>query len=313
MPRVRARYSRLCPLLVSLVLSFACERNQSPPADAPEPAPTPSGPTPAETPADEAEPEPQTPQPEIRTSPPDPASELPEVAGLAYLEVVTGNADPEAELPMIVAFHGNTAYPGLMAWALLDDGGPASAPAPPFGQAARFIFPPGVDAYGAPGHARWFSVTANEAQSEPDAMSKLCTQIEAVTDEVAAALTKLAATRPTRGKPIITGHSQGGILTFALAIRHPEAFAAAVPAAGWLPKPLWPTQKASGPAATCELVSLHGDADTVVNYEVTREGIEHLRGLGYPIRAIDYPGVGHSFGPLLANLRRELETLAKAE
>lgn len=295
--------SHSCLLLSALVLALAgaCERA---------PAPIPSEPTPTPQPVTPA-PEPVPPAPVV-TEPapgqlPEPApSLLKEIAGVHYLEVVTGGAEADATLPMIVALHGNGAYPRLMKYAMLDDEGTSSRPAAPFDTPARFIFPRGSEAIEPPGHARWFSVTANEAMTDPAQLAELSTQIQTQSQLVADAITALSEARPTRGKPIVVGHSQGGILAFGLAVLRPEVFSAVYPLAGWLPRPLWPTQPATGAAAALPIVTMHGTADTLVSYAETNDGVTHLEQLGWTVTMVPYPGVKHVLSPMLAELRVDL-------
>src|SRR5690606_9262370 len=62
-------------------------------------------------------------------------------------------------------------------------------------------------------------------------------------DQLAPVIDEFRQTRPTLGKPILVGFSQGGIMTFALATRFPQQFGAAFPMAGWLPPELYPEPK----------------------------------------------------------------------
>jgi phospholipase/carboxylesterase len=97
--------------------------------------------------------------------------------------------------------------------------------------------------------------------------------------------------RPTLGKPIVTGFSQGGILSFALATRYPTLFAAAFPLAGWLPPVLYP------PAATKQkypyIYAQHGARDTTVPTQKGRATIQGLRARGLRVDYREVPGVGH--------------------
>ena len=207
-------------------------------------------------------------------------------------------------VPMIVALHGNTAYPSLMKYALIDDPGTAKHPAPAFDAPARCIFLRGTELVGPEGHARWFSITAKEAMSSEAELEALSAQMKDVSGKVAKAVEALAQRRPTRGKPIVTGHSQGGILTFALAIEHGELFSAAYPVSGWLPRPLWPDKRE---ASVPPITALHGADDEVVSYAQSKLALDHLDKLGYDVTRRD--GLGHALSPMLAKLR-ELLTAA---
>lgn len=292
---------RRSSVLVMLALLLACESS-------PREQPTASAPLePALTATPSVEPE-SPPEPVVA-----PLLDLPEVAGVHYLEIVTGGAEPDAELPMIIALHGNGAYPALMAQATIHQLGTKKRPAAPFDAPARFIFLRGTEPVGAPGHARWFSITAADAQESPARAAKLATQIEARSHFVAAAIEELIRLRPTRGKPIITGHSQGAILTLGLAVFHPELFELAIPMAGWLPRPLWPTQPADGAATQLRIVALHGTGDTIVNFARSREVVDRLAALGWSIELRAYAGVKHTFNPMLAELRSLLRAAGQLE
>lgn len=276
----------LALLALALTLGTACEPK---PADSrpQQPAKTPatdSAPTAAEPDA--------TPEPQANNEAPA-ASELPAIAGVHYLEIVTGNADPEATLPMIVAIHGLGDTPRNFQ-ALFAD----------FSPPARIILPRALDPY-EPGWS-WFPLRARD----PD-VEALAGGIKAAADTLAPAITALADSRPTRGKPIVTGFSQGGMLTFTLAVHHGELFSAAVPLSGWLPEPLWP--KADGsPAAAPPIVAFHGDADVAVRFEPTAAAVAELERLGYRVRLQRYPAVGHALGPMLSDVLRELSRAVEA-
>ncbi len=218
------------------------------------------------------------------------APQLQEIAGISYLEIITGDARADQELPMIVAIHGLGDQPEN--FSAVFDG---------FTTPARLILPRALDEY-EPGYS-WFPIRARD----PDVQALAAGIVRAV-DALAPAIVALAKSRPTTGKPIVTGFSQGGMLTFALATRHPDQLASAVAVSGGLPRPLWPTS-ATAPtidfSAYPTLVALHGDSDIAVNIGPTRLAIAHLRSLGIPARLREYPGVGHAIPP---SVRHDLFT-----
>jgi phospholipase/carboxylesterase len=255
----RARLLIVAPLLAWVLL--ACE------ARAPEPAivqpaaiPPPAAPTPipaATTPV---------------------VDELPRVGEIHYLEFVTGGADPESPLPMIVALHGLGDSPqGFRT--LLEA----------FDRPARVILPRALDAHDE--GWSWFPIRARDRDIEA-----LAQGIDHAADVLAPAIAELTQQRPTLGKPIVTGFSQGGMLSFALAVDHGELFAAALPIGGWLPEPLWPA--APNPSAA-PIFAFHGDADAAVRYEPTKLCVEQLQVLGYRAELRTYVGVGHMISPVI--------------
>jgi phospholipase/carboxylesterase len=117
--------------------------------------------------------------------------------------------------------------------------------------------------------------------------------IEAITNRLAQMLKAVVHRYPTEGLPIISGFSQGGILTFGLALRHPELVSAAHPISGFLPTALWPMRPRSG-AANPPIRAAHGTADRVVPFEPTRSMTAALKKRGFDIRLRGFPGVGHA-------------------
>lgn len=205
------------------------------------------------------------------------------LAGVEYVEVITGGAAPSAELPLVIALHGLGDRPDNFS-ALLSD---LAAP-------ARVVLPRAHDPVDEDGFS-WFPIRARSAD-----VAGLSRGIADAGDRLVPFIRELVATRPTRGKPVVTGFSQGGMLSFYLAVRHPELFAAAVPVGGWLPPPLWPSK---APPGAPPIVALHGEADAAVKFGPTKEAVDHLRQLGFDVTLRAWPEVGHAIPPAI---RREL-------
>lgn len=210
---------------------------------------------------------------------------LPRAGELAYLEVMLGGAQPEDPLPMIVAIHGLGDEPHNFA-------GLFEA----FPEPARLILPRAPDAFEAGGWS-WFPVRARDRDVE-----SLSRGISSAAEKLANSIEILRHERPTVGTPIVTGFSQGGMLTFALAIHHPELAGAAVPVGGWLPPPLWPAGKPTGKTYP-KIVALHGTADTAVHFDTTKQAVDHLDTLGFEVELKAYEGVLHELTP---DVRRDL-------
>lgn len=131
----------------------------------------------------------------------------------------------------------------------------------------------------------WFTTRVRDGAAEV-----LAAEVAAAADEAAVLLAELMHRYPKAGKPVVTGFSQGGMMSMALAVRHPELVAKAVPVAGWLPEPLWPTEL---PADAPPIVALHGTVDTVLPFQKTERGIQHLKGLGWDAEIVAYTNVRH--------------------
>lgn len=217
--------------------------------------------------------------PTVEETPKPPQVEYAEAGGLHYLEIVTGGADPSAALPMLVAIHGLGDRPEAFSH-LLDA----------FPERARVILPRGIDDF--EGGFSWFSTRARD----PD-VDKLAAEIKSAADVIAKGLAVLHKERPTKGKPIVTGFSQGGMLTFTLALHHPDVVGYAVPVGGWLPPPLWPEAKPDAKGPT--VIALHGTVDAAVRYEPTKEAVDKLAELGFPVTLQTYEGVPHAIPPVV--------------
>jgi phospholipase/carboxylesterase len=275
-----------------LLAALACEVSSAPALPEARPA------DPAAPPARAAAPVTVDPGP-----PPEPP--WPTAAGLAYREVVLGGAGPEDPLPMLVAIHGLGDHPDNFVH--LFDG---------FADPVRVILPRGLDAEPEGGWS-WFPLRARD----PD-VDALSAGIRHAADRIAEGIDELSRSRPTLGKPVVTGFSQGGMLTFALAVHHPELVGHAVVVGGWLPPPLLPSAPAEGKAfghhrrpswngppmtasasAYPPIVALHGTADAAVPLAPTELAVQALAEQGITAELHTYEGVGHM---IPETMRRDL-------
>ena len=195
-------------------------------------------------------------------------------AGLEYLLLEPRDASPDAELPMIVVLHGRGAVPEPPRHAFLDLDAPV-----------RVIMPRGPLRQGE-GYA-WMPVSAHHGDSEA-----LSGALRQRVGELATAMLEWRHRYPTRGLPIVTGFSQGGILTAALAMSHPESMSRAFVMAGWIPTSMEPTSY-DPYAAHVPLHALHGADDAVIGAARTRRQLIRLRSMGYPVIYESIPDTGH--------------------
>lgn len=259
------RTSLGCALALALL---ACDRSPSTPQSG---AATPS----AETKRSRADAD-ETKHDKAEASP---EPQLPQAGPLHYHEVVLGGATADEALPMIVAIHGLGDTPQNFAGLFAT-----------FPEKARLILPRAIDPTEGGGFS-WFPIRARNP--DVDALSE---GIQASADKVAQAIEMLEKDKPTLGKPIVTGFSQGGMLTFTLAVHHPERVGAAVAVGGWLPPPLWPQSKPEDTEVPA-LWALHGTDDNAVAFEPTSEAVQHLSKLGYEVKLQPYEGVRHVITP----------------
>lgn len=209
--------------------------------------------------------------------------------GLDYLEVMVGGAAPDGAAPMIVALHGLGDRPENFV-AIFGE----------FRTRARIVAPHSHDAY-SDGFA-WFAPFGPMSDEAAPAIARAA-------DEVAEFAEKAAKAWPTLGRPLIVGFSQGGALSYAIAVRHPDSIGGVFPIGGWLPPPLWPTSR---PSSALPIFAFHGNADTRVPLARDRAGVEQLEKLGFAVHFEEVDGVGHAIpesirAPLFAALAAECE------
>ncbi|MEM7153091.1 MAG: alpha/beta fold hydrolase [Myxococcota bacterium] len=262
--------SRIVGGLLALAV-LACEVSTPPAGKAP--AKNPAAPAKAEA-SPAANPPAGANEPAAPTEPP-----WSTAAGLAYREVLLGTAEPNDPLPMIVAIHGLGDTPDNFRHLL------ATFPEP-----ARLILPRGLDATEGGGWS-WFPIRARD----PD-VEALSEGIATAADRIAAGIEDLRKERPTVGKPVVTGFSQGGMLTFTLAVKHPDLVGQAVAVGGWLPPPLVPEKRADG-VDYPSIHALHGTTDRAVAYEPTKLAVDTLVERGFDVTLHTYDGVGHMITP----------------
>ena len=202
--------------------------------------------------------------------PPPPASKPPPVRrsmveGVPIIEVFTKDADESS--PILVAIHGRGDNPENWISGWRNFPSPVrivlpQAPSPMGDGFSWFDFKDGMtdDQFGA-------EVGASEAKLWP-------------------ALKSLAKDR----KILVTGFSQGAILSYAIASRHPDVVAKAFPVSGSCPGPLIPKNHAKA----APILALHGTADTVLDIKWDRGAINGFKEAGNEAELKEYPGVPHT-------------------
>jgi phospholipase/carboxylesterase len=190
---------------------------------------------------------------------------------LEYVEVMTGGAGAEEREPLVIALHGLGDRPE--SFVRVFDG---------FATPARVVAPHSATAY-YEGYS-WFPFR----KDDPDFSAP---GIASAAEQLARFAAGIAKKRPTAGRPIVTGFSQGGALSFALAARHPESLGAAFPLSGWFPAALWPAEK---PRKAPPIVAFHGTSDALVPITRMRPGAARLAELGFSVDVRELDGVGHA-------------------
>jgi len=213
--------------------------------------------------------------------------------GLRYLEIVRGDAKPNEKLPLLIVIHGlgDKPHHGWLQAVDVDSN-----------IKARMILPQAPTPSGS-GFA-WFPYRAGGLDQ-----AALAHGIAEAAERLAHMLTVLQKQRPTRGKPVVSGFSQGGMLSYALALTHPELVAYAVPISGMLPEVAWPVNP-PGKVVYPPLHALHGTADSVVRFTVDDQLVQRLRTLGYPAELVAFEHVEHAITPEMTALVRTLLSAA---
>lgn len=216
----------------------------------------------------------------------------PKPASIAYLEVESAGASAEEALPLLVAIHGRGGTPTEFADAFKALRVPA-----------RIILPRAPDAFEAGGS--WYPL--NDVLRRPVVIRRRA-------EDLAALIDTIVRTRPTVGRPVVTGFSQGGVMSFALAATYPERIAAAFPIAG--------TQYLGMPAPTPSprpptFHAFHGGRDPIMPIDGARAMVASMRASGARASLTDHRHVGHELtaamrSELLAELERALSAPRQA-
>jgi phospholipase/carboxylesterase len=201
-----------------------------------------------------------------------------EVEGLRYREFLLGGARADERLPMLVLIHGLGDQPDARWFEIVRV------------QTKLRVIMPRAPAPHGPGYS-WFEYRASG--NDPAALGRA---IGTEADRLARALQVLRVRRPTAGLPLVAGFSQGGMLSFAIGVRHPAGLALALPISGMLPKPIWPDKRDAN-QPNPPITALHGDGDTVVAYDAAVQFVDHLKALGYAATLQTFAGVGHTITP----------------
>jgi len=190
-------------------------------------------------------------------------------AGLNWTERLVGGLEPGQPAPMLIVFHGRGGDPDRMADKFLGLGVPA-----------RVIAPTGPARVG--GNPAWWTL-----RSTTQDQAKLVGDMSEVAAMLGAFMAELRGIKPTLGRPVLAGHSQGGMAALATQQRDPSSVAHAVAGSAWLPPEL-------AAHRNTRTTLIHGEQDDVVPFERTAE---LAQALGLPLSSV--PGAGHSLSGAL--------------
>lgn len=186
--------------------------------------------------------------------------------GVSFIELFPHDADESS--PIVVAVHGRGDRPDhwVDTWRQ-------------FPAAARIALPRAPTPLG--DGFSWFTFRDGMTDEQFGA------EVGAAEEKLWRGIAKLAAGKQ---KLVVTGFSQGGILSFAMASRHPDAIARAFPVAGSCPGPLLPKDK----ARAAPISAFHGTDDDVLAIRWAREAVHAFQEQGDEAVLREYPGVRHA-------------------
>lgn len=197
-----------------------------------------------------------------------------ELDGITYLEYCTGASAASESLPCVLVLHWMGSGPQAML--------PICAGYP---QPARFLLPfaplPLGDAY------TWFPL---DFYDQP--LAEQGATIRAIADQLAGFLRSVSQQTPYRGKAAVMGLSQGGDLSYALALYHPDTIGLALPLAGRL-VPEFRTSDAPPAQERPAIRVFHGADDQVVPVAGAEEAVSWLQAQGFDAQLERYSDVGH--------------------
>jgi len=206
--------------------------------------------------------------------------------GLYLLEAVIGDADFDDPLPMVVVLHGR--------------GDRAHVPGGPFTSLThpvRVVVPQAPDALG--DGWQWLPVRVGDGL-----VDRLSSTLFETADRLARFIQGMLDDRRTEGRAIVTGFSQGGLLTLTLAVHHDDVVGHAIPLAAWLPPPLEPSYRRRD-RRYAEIRSMHGTVDPIVPIDPTTALFGRLSELGFAVELVQVPGVEHTMNADMNRLFHE--------
>jgi len=190
---------------------------------------------------------------------------------LTYQTYLTGKADPDEELPMIVSLHFMGSSPEQTFDILLGS----------FGFPSRVIAPYGP--YRHDDHYAWFP----DSFYNEDEVG----QGKFVDEMVEILLENVESWRrefPTKGKPIFLGVSQGGDMCFTLAAKHADRFRLCLPIAGRLLIDELTKKDQAG------LIRIHhGKEDPIVPIDGARKAAKYLLSANLDVEIREFENAGH--------------------
>ncbi|MCM3902068.1 MAG: alpha/beta hydrolase-fold protein [Pyrinomonadaceae bacterium] len=99
-----------------------------------------------------------------------------------------------------------------------------------------------------------------------------------------------------RKKFALLGFSQGGVMSYSLALTHPGRFAALAVLSSWLPKELEARLNVSDAVQALPTLIQHGTQDPMIEFDRARDSVKRLRQLKLPLTFREYD-MAHEITP----------------
>lgn len=187
------------------------------------------------------------------------------VAGVRYLEEMRGGATPGDTVPMVIVLHALGARPEGYVGMFQGVG------------RARIIVPEG--ALGSETARKWWSTPVRAAVLDPEKSAAAVSEWKTAAERMEQFVRAIVECRPTQGRPIITGSSQGAEMALLLASLHPRLFTGAVATAGYLLPPFW--SKRMAPTRM-----IHGTGDRTVPFAWADQYVRSMKAEGADLELV---------------------------
>lgn len=196
------------------------------------------------------------------------------LAGFCYEQFVVNAAPDSTDLLMVVALHWMRSTPAEFKQYFAGLRQPARVVLlqGPYPQKEGFSF-------FATSPRNYYRLPAGERQQ----------QLLEETDKLARFLAEIAGRYPASSRPVLIGASQGGDLSYAVAVRHPTTISLAVPLLAILDERIMPPAARSA----VPIHAFHGTDDPVVAVADARKYVSALQQSGYEARLQEYSGLKH--------------------
>jgi phospholipase/carboxylesterase len=199
--------------------------------------------------------------------------------GFKYVEIVRNTENVRVDLPVIIGFHYSSSTPQEAA----NDYDQITIP-------VRIILPQGN-----------FRKRAGYTYFPVDYYSKDTLSQISISKQIVDSIAVFVNTIGDKynRKPIVSGFSQGGDLSFLLAVYYPDLITAAFPLAGYIHSKRW-TDEGLQKQKLTPIFIYQGEEDKIVPVAYSRNEVNTLKKY-FTISLKTYSGLGHDFSPAMKN------------